>query len=387
MSIRSRLPRDASSTASRNPKTARRNTGRFGIALLLVALFLAPCASARSVGGSAGLIPLPSPGNGLDLHAVWNADAYDNLDGGLQRGYATDSVLSLGFGLDTGALGAWRGGRLALRLQAIASTHPSDYAGDLQILSNLDASNRRGIAEFWYSQQIGGSLIRGGILNLNDFFDVDDAASLFANSSFGIVPSISANVPSSIYPDFGWGLMGRVGPADDDWQFGLFQGDPNNRASALSDGAMLIAERGWSDPGSGTRIGLGAWYRDVPETAGPPASDWGAYTNLEHALPGHPHAVAFVQLGASPGAENQVPGYLGAGLHFYRISAALSEVGIGLARAWIRGHAAETSVEATARFPVGSGFFLQPDLQYIFHPSGIHPNALVAGLRLHLMLF
>lgn len=367
-------------------------TGRLGrLAAVIVMLGVALAgagARAEEAGGHARLLPLPAapPGFSFDLH--WDADAYDSLDGGLRRGYATDSVLSAGLALDTGALGGWKGGTFRLGLQAITSTRPSDYAGDLQTLSNLQAPDRRQIAKFWYSQQIGNSLLRGGIMDMNAYFDVNDAAGLFPNSSFGIIPSISADVPTSIYPNFGWGLMARLGEERDDWLFGVFQGDPGNRASALQDGVTLIAERDWRNAPSGSHLGIGAWYRRVPPGAQLPASDWGAYANVEHALPRHPDVVAFLQLGASPGEVNTVPAYLGAGVNIRDVVPAVSQMGIGLARAWIRGRTAETSIEATALLPIGgSAFDLQPDLQYILHPSGILPNALVVGLRMHVTLY
>ncbi|MHB1581607.1 MAG: carbohydrate porin [Acidithiobacillus sp.] len=31
--------------------------------------------------------------------------------------------------------------------------------------------------------------------------------------------------------------------------------------------------------------------------------------------------------------------------------------------------------------------FLQPDLQWVIHPGGLYPNALVAGLSSHVQLF
>lgn len=348
----------------------------------------APAAVADGSGQPVRLFPLPSLGNGIDLGLAWNADAYENLHGGSQRGYATDSVVSLGLGLDTGALGAWQGGRFQLDLQAIASTHPSAYAGDLQTLSNLDAPNQRHIAKIWYAQEFGNSLLRAGIIDMNSYFDVNDAAGLFPNSSFGIIPSISANVPAPIYPDFGWGIMARLDGAGGDWLLGAFQGNPADRASALRDGATLIAERDWHLSATRSGLGIGAWYRRAPAQAGAPTNDWGAYANLQHPLPGHPDAVGFVQIGTSPGAVNQVPAYLGAGVHLYDVSATVSDLGFGLARAWIRGGTAETSVETTALVPIGNGSVaLQPDLQYILHPSGQYPNALVVGLRLHLTLY
>lgn len=385
-----RVPRAPAAIAPGKPPSARRADARRAVSLLFAVVVVCACAGGRAhaAGSATRLLPLPSPRRGLSFDLYWDADAYANLDGGYRRGYATDSVLSAGVGLDTGALGAWRGGKFRLGLQAITSTHPSTYAGDLQTLSNLDAPTRRQIATLWYSQQLGTSLLRAGIIDMNAYFDVNDAAGLFPNSSFGIIPSISVDVPASIYPDYGWGVMGRLGTDTDNWLVGVFQGDPRNRASALQDGAMLIAERDWRNLAAGSHIGIGAWYRQVPADAQPPASDWGAYANVEHPWPHHPDTVAFLQLGTSPGKVNSVPAYLGAGIRIDDVSERVSQLGFGLARAWIRGHAAETSIEATALLPFdGSTFDLQPDLQYIVHPSGLYPNALVVGLRIHVTLY
>lgn len=358
-----------------------------GAMLGAIAAVLRP-ASAQPSTRPAHLLPLPPPTNGLSYALSWQADTYENVAGGLRRGNATDSVLYAGFRLDTGALGAWQGGRLNAQLQAIRSTNPSAYAGDLQTLSNLTAPNQTEIAALWYSQSIGDLLLRGGIINLNAYFNVNNAAQLYPNSSFGIIPTISANVPSSIYPNFGWGMMAQIGKAEGDWRFGLFQGNPSDRSSVLRDGAMLITERDWRDRHSGSHLQLGAWYRGAPQPASAPTRDWGAYANVERHLPHSPDTTAFLQLGLSPPATNPVPIYLGTGLHFHHVAPAVSDIAVGIARAWIRDHAAETSIEATVSFPFSRGAaFLQPDLQYILHPSGIYPNALVVGLRVGLTFY
>lgn len=390
MSVRmQRLQVDRLRTASITDGSKRRRNGHFIILLLAAGLIsLPPTGLARSGEQNARVLQFPSPPKGVNFSLNWGADAYANVHGGAHRGYATDSVLSAGFGLDTGALDWWRGGQFAFGLRAIASTHPSDYVGDLQTVSNFDAPNRHQLSEFWYSQRIGSVLIRGGILDLNNFFDVNDAAGLFTNASFGISPSITADVRTPTYPNSSWGAMVRFGSHTDNWQLGAFQGYPAYRSTALHDGEMLVAERGWRDPADGTHVGVGAWYRQVPASGGAPTNDWGAYANLEHALPAHPDAVAFLQAGASPDHVNTVPAFLAAGVHFHNVSHFVSEWGLGFARAWIRGRAAETSVEGTALIPIaGSRFTLQPDVQYVIHPSGIYPNALVLALRLHLTLY
>lgn len=358
------------------------------LAAVLAALTLLLSACPARADEPARLLPLPSPSKGVSFYLGWHADAFGDLDGGVKRGYATDSLLSVGMGLDTSELGWWQGGQFAFGVQAIASTHPSHYAGDLQTLSNIDAPNRRQVAELWYSQAFGdAALVRAGIMFLEKYFGVNETANLFINSSFGITPTLPADIPTAVYPDPAWGVMAHFGTDQDAWRIGLFQGDPVNRNTALKRGAMLIGERDWVASRSGTRIGIGAWYRRAPSEA-PPTSDWGAYANLEQPLPANSDTILFAQLGVSPSDINPVPAYLGGGVRFTNISGPIGEIGLGFARAWIRGHAAETSLETTVTIPLFDGALaLQPDLQYILHPSGVHPNALVIGLRLHAAIY
>lgn len=356
--------------------------------VLLLSCLGPPTAQAQDNGGSSRLLPLPPPHRGLSFDLNWDSDVYANVHGGRKRGYATDSVLSLGFGLDTGALGWWPGGQLALGVRAITSTHPSDYVGDSQAVSNLDAPNLRQVSQFWYSQAFGHSLVRAGLMDLNAFFDTDDTASLFTNASFGITPTLTGDVPTATYPYPAWGAMARFGTSPGGWRVGVFQGGPRRRSSALRGGEMLIGERDWQIADSGPQLGVGAWYRRAPASSGLPATDWGSYANLQQPLPGHPGTRLFLQAGASPSGSNPIPAYLGGGIRFRDVSPAVSDIGLGFARAWIRGHAAETSVEATARVPLfGGSVALQPDVQYVFHPSGTYPNALVIALRLHVTLY
>ena len=49
----------------------------------------------------------------------------------------------------------------------------------------------------------------------------------------------------------------------------------------------------------------------------------------------------------------------------------------------LQGYSAETVVEATYRAVIAPWWYVQPDLQYVFNPSGQHGShdALVLGLR------
>ncbi len=58
---------------------------------------------------------------------------------------------------------------------------------------------------------------------------------------------------------------------------------------------------------------------------------------------------------------------------------------MGMARAWIRGAPhAETSLELNDLVPIDRHVSIQPDLQYVIHPSGVNPAALVFILRVNI---
>lgn len=319
----------------------------------------------------------------------WHLDteAMSTVDGGLRRGTAADTVLQVAGRLDTGALGLWSGGRVYLAAVHIVSGEPSSrYIGDLQGASNLAAHSTSRVYQFWYRQRLGATAsVRVGLIDLNQYLAVTDNAGLLINSSFGILPTISGNVPSSIYPEPGVGAVVELGSADATTRIGLFQGQPEHRGEPFDGGAMVIGQH------SRGGVTLGAWqYRGHGTTV--PANDWGAYAIVDRNLfqSGGRRIAGFLQAGASPGHVNTVPYYLGVGLQIPGLVPGRpgDRMAAGVARAWIRHSAvgAETTWELTYAAQIGRHTYLQPDLQYIVHPAGaVDPaSATVATLRLHI---
>lgn len=330
-------------------------------------------------------IPIPSY-RGYRLRLRWNSDLYDNVLGGRKRGYATDSVVTLNGSLSSSALGLWHGGHFAIGLQAISSTQPSRYVGDLQGVSNLAAKNQRQVSAFWFSQTIYSGVVRAGIMDVNNFFDVSQAANLFTNASSGISPTLTADAPVPTYPNPSWGLMGRIGNKSEWSEVAIFEGNPLERSKIFGNGFYFIAEHDWIDTATGTRLSVGGWYRKSPVPASPPLSDWGAYSNFQTEICQFPRATFYTEIGVSPDTINQVPFYLATGITWNPKISWVSTVGIGMARAWIRHALAETSIETTALFPIGNSVAIQPDIQYVLHPSGKYPRALMLGVRLNVVL-
>ncbi|HKK04491.1 MAG TPA: carbohydrate porin [Gammaproteobacteria bacterium] len=332
-----------------------------------------------------------------------DTDLVSNLAGGLQRGTVTNSVVHAAVAIDTGALGAWKGGRFAASALRIASGEASaNNIGDLQIADNLDAASSTRVYQLWYRQRYrvgrrGPRLsVRGGIIDLNQSFAATDAASLLLNASFGLDPTLSANVPISTYPEPGLGLEGAALGRHWKLQLGIFQPNPAERSRGFRDGALTIGElryrTGPQDRAAHFKLGLWRYRQSDPALRGLPDRDWGAYGAVEGSLGHGPDAPrVFMQLGHAPDPATTVPHYIGLGLQMPVPGRRHDIFTAGIAHAEIRGADApgETSYELSYLINLHRFVTLQPDLQYIRHPSGRRDinNAVVALMRLHLEFY
>ena len=332
-----------------------------------------------------------------------DSEAVSDLGGGLRRGTVSDTVVHAAMAMDTQPLGLWEGGRFAASALTIRSGEPSEnYVGALQPVSNFEAEPASRIYQLWYRQQFrwADSQLKAGLIDLNqDLMAVDSAATLL-NGSFGVMPTLSANVPASSYPEPGFGIEAAASWRAWQFQLGLFQPDPTDRGSLFQHGHLLIGEAGYVRTVDGQSWGqykLGVWqYRQTdPDLEGVPANDTGIYGIVDQTLfrQGARDASVFLQLGTAPRSVNLVPSYVGAGLQlhapFRRRPADLFTAGIARARVRGAAAAAETVYELSYVVRLHRIASLQPDLQYVSHPGGRTDvtNAVVAILRLHLEFY
>ncbi len=174
-----------------------------------------------------------------------------------------------------------------------------------------------------------------------------------------------------------------------------------------SDGALLIGEVGWTGEG---KIAIGAWRytKDQPLIDAPEISpeetthvSQGLYFTAERelfALEGRPAVSGFVRGGLSDGHTTPFAGGWQAGVLVDRVFASRPassfSLGVGsavLSRSYLASvpadqpalRKAETIIEATYRDEILPGLSLQPDIQYVIHPSADPTirNALILGLR------
>ncbi len=317
-----------------------------------------------------------------------NLESLHNQGGGLRDGTGNSHLLSATFAMNGDVLGLPRGGRLKFSAISVGSDEPSAHLiGDTQVVSNIAAANATRIYEFWYRQQFAHVPLRwrAGLIDLNQHFDSMDSASALSNSSFGISPALAGNGPMSIYPEPGWGAMARWQWAAWQVQGGVFSGRPDDRSRPLSGRPMALLEfdsRG-SQVSEGQRWMLGLWR--VPDSHG--EMQHGAYVAVEQ--PVDEATTLFAHLGHTPGAHVADAQAVAAGFDMEGPfpSRPDDRFSFGITRVSIDGAPGdETSYEATYIFSLNDVIELQPDVQYVAHPSGILPSTWVFGLRLSLGL-
>jgi porin len=283
------------------------------------------------------------------------------------------------------------------------------HAGDYQVASNIDAPHAVRPYELWIELPFGPRVrAKAGLIDLNNEFDQQSVGALFLNSSFGIGPDLSQSGPNgpSIFPVTAPGLVLTYHPPGWTAKIGLFDarsGDVDRPHrfwpdSFGQDGALLIGESHWQ---IGPLIALqaGGWaYTDrQPRVDGSGAgTSAGGYATIEARLIGHADGRAlriWLRGGGATDTTDPIAIYLGGGLTWGDdrasggIAFAHARLGDPAQRLAIDGvpHArAETAIEATGRWRLATGLAIQPDVQYIVHPSWdpSYHNALVFALRL-----
>ncbi len=335
-----------------------------------------------------------APGRGITWAGHLDTEWLANLGGGRAGGTAADSVGHVGFSVGSAYLHLPAGGRLTVGLLGVAARgSQGGMFGETQTLSNDWAPSLVRLYDFKWRQDFGADkTLRLGMMNVSDYFGVVPAGSQLLNASFGLAPTISANVPlTPTYPYTGTGVVYSQVAGGWTGTGGLFQGNPLKPGRPFQGGYMALAqlERSWSDGTARTLAGVGLWrYRPAPGER--EARGWYGLADRQERWAGRPLGW-FVQWGASSGGQGSVPYYLGMGLRLEApwVARPRDALSLGVARAWLSGapHAAETVLEATYVWRIDKSLYLQPDLQWVFHPGGIYPDVLAGILRLHLEFF
>lgn len=401
---------------------------RFWIAELLLFVVFTPRFATGEYGESlSAMLGLDSALNdrGIAIEAVLTSDFLYNARGGLRRDGTILGNFDLTFELDTAKAGGWKGGTFFV--YGLGNWNSggfiSDITGDLQVTSNIEASQAVRLYEAWYEHRFAADRF-SVLLGLHDFnseFDATEYGSMFINSSFGVSADIAQTAPS-IFPTTALALRVRVQPTEDSYLLAAVYdgkpGDPyDSRRTTIKltkdDGIFAALETGLAHGEAGRadyyKLGVGGWLQtaEVENFDGEFYDrNFGIYLIGEKTLftecDGAQGLGAFVQFGYADEDRNRLAYYWGAGLRYVGLIPGRDrdEAGVAVASAWngadFVGYSrrvastpverTETVIEAAYRAEVLPGVILQPDLQYIINPS-MDPeldNALQLGIRLEM---
>ncbi len=311
------------------------------------------------------------------------------------------------------------------------------YVGDIGDTSNIQAYNTVRLHELWFQQNFWDqriSLKVGQIAADTEFF-LTATGALFVNSVFGAPPLLGGNLPDphdpNVYPMGASGVRLLVRP---DPRFYVMAGVFNGTAESQVDnphgthfplnpdsGALIVSEAGYllnqgaEDKGlQGTyKVGsfvhthnFNGWGSQTAAALGTGSvtssgSDYGVYGIADQQLYFRDGRTvsAFARVGSAPSDVNVVDWYVDGGFNFAGFVPGRDNdvAGVAFARSMFSDHysdyqvaangtnpyGSETLVEATYKVQLSGWWYVQPDFQYIWTPSGQQgsPNAAVIGVR------
>jgi porin len=336
---------------------------------------------------------------------------FTNTQGGISTSEATryEALFDLPLTIDFQKMQSPLPGRFFLLAQ---NTHgrgiTEDFVGDTQVISNIDSGdNIAQVSEYWW--EIGlldeSVSLRLGKQDLNTEFLTIDLAEDFIQSSFGLSPS-SAGLPTYPDPSMAAVLLTQLTPSLH-LKLGIWDGLADGAGWGWSgnDVILLIGELEYQYSLFDGRLPgvfeLGFAYNTNGNVSGLPfPAEYGYYIQLEQLIirerPCTPEDEQGLGVFASylprfgndsvtlatleTIADSFVAGVVYSGLIPERDN---DVFGVGVAWAGLNqgGTHQETVVEMFYKLQLTPSFSLQPDLQYIASPSGIHRDALAAGLR------
>lgn len=336
---------------------------------------------------------------GISTEISYMGDAVSNISGGLSQQSTYLGTGDLGITIDTEEAGMWQGGTWFIETLVNHGNNPSTFVGDVQGVSNIADGNRTRLQQLWYQHSLGeSSTITAGLHDLNSEFYVSHHAQLFLNSSFGIGPEISVNVPTSLWPEAGFGVRLSIGVDHGYYHFEVYDGDPSTRTIDVGqEGLMWIAEAAHTVQASLYKVGI--WQHTADKTAPDGViydSDYGVYMVWDYVV--DDRWGAFLQLGLTPDARNDISDYIGLGFHIHGIipnrqgdvfGVAVARAGFGSRNQRVNGlTSAETTLEITYDMAMNDFVHIHPSYQWVQYPSGdpLLAAAHVAMLRVEINL-
>lgn len=345
---------------------------------------------------------------------------YVNTTAGTERPFnAYLGLIDIVLTFNTEKAGLWKGGELCFQIENTHGGTPSaDYVNDFQVFSNIENGDYTYLYMAWIKQRLGKFSLLAGVHDLNSEFVTSEYGGLFINSSFGIMPSIAANVPVPIFPKPGLGFITRFDATEQisiqtaiyDGDTGSLEDDPYNLDHSLNkeDGLLNINELQYISVNGKGRYKVGFYYHtaefmNYSDTTITKKGNYGVYfigdqKLLPKAGDENKGLGAFLQLGWAPEKYNFNCLYIGGGLNYTGLfmNKRNDALGLGIAYAKVcdknlnvynsEYKTNETTIELTYSAQITENIAIQPDIQYIINPGALKDsnNALIGLLRLNI---
>ncbi len=349
-----------------------------------------------------------TPPSAFDFDAVLTTDTLSDVQGGLKQGTRTIANLDL--------TSAWKGQDGWESFVYVEVTHgggfSDQYSGDTQFVSNIDLPAGIHLSEGWVRKTSrGGHFVSTlGFNNVNNMFDVQDVGALFLNTSHGIAIEFGQSGASG-KPICAFGFTQEWRPrADIHVRGGLFDavaGDPEHGSvfatAYYSSRTGLQYQVEMQKDFAGGFVKLGHWGNTAPsdplDGVGAPGRYSGTYGQLSATLSQEADGPeqglkGWVRVGNADARLLAFDRYVGGGLVYtgpFRgrdhdqagIALASGRYGKSYRATATEPVTTESSYEASYQYEVKPGLVLQPDLQYVEHPSGLSSvkDAVVVTLR------
>lgn len=281
--------------------------------------------------------------------------------------------------------------------------------GDLQTVSDIEATRSTRIYEGWYQQSLFDNKfsVKFGLIDLNSDFIVSDSGNLYINSSINIISSYwVSNNSDAVYPEPVPAVRLKYSPNENfDFLAGFFQGNPlsndvNAHSTHFGNGEGLLSiEEGqyhYKLPVAGGLTGTfktGFWNNsnhvpDVSSFSGRGNSiiyddNYGGYAMIDQRVfqvNETQGLKVFFFGGGAPEDRNIVEDSFAGGFNYTGLIPCRPQDVMGIAltnsafsnklRASTGQDGSETTYEWTYQIQIHDGIYLQPDIQNVRHPDG-----------------
>jgi porin len=342
---------------------------------------------------------------------------HDNRNYALMHGEAdiAASVLSDNLGL-------FKGGELYVQTMGTFGSQASEnYTGDLQVFSNIESETRIFLYQCYYKQTFNKFIIKLGQLDMNADYLVSSWAAPMVNSSFGVIPTISLNMPASIFAYLSPGISFKylyskqltIQTAFFDGNPGGLESNPHNLNWHIGndDGWFNITELHYKTK-SNLRLGrykTGIFYHSKsttnPENVASSKQSFGFFVIGDQQLTFEKNTLKnglsmFFQLSYSLASQNMIRRYSSLGLMYRGIFPQMNEdeftfslASVSLGSDFLKSNPdfynSETAIEITYKKYLTPTVIIQPDFQYIIQPGAnkLYTGNVTVGLLRTILTF